>query len=40
MKFNPCLKIFNDKYISDQKEIDLRGKKALTLPEQFERKRP
>lgn len=36
----PSLKVFSDKYVSDQKEIDLRGKKPLYLPAQFQRRRP
>lgn len=38
-RFRPCLKTFDDSYHSNQKEIDLRGIKYLTLPEQAERRR-
>jgi hypothetical protein len=30
----PCLKTFEESYHPNQKEIDLRGIKYLTLPEQ------
>jgi uncharacterized secreted protein with C-terminal beta-propeller domain len=38
-QFKPCLKTYEENYRSNQKEIDLRGIKYLTLPEQAERNR-
>jgi hypothetical protein len=33
-QFKPIVKVFPQNYVSEQKEIDLRGKKPLFLPEQ------
>ena len=39
-KFVPHLKIFPDSYLPLTKDIDLRGKKCVALPDQRERYRP
>ena len=38
-QFKPIVRIFPNSYVSEKKEIDLRGKKPLFLAEQPERHR-